>query len=564
MISNINLQIKDFDIYSNKIGLFYNNKEHLSSYFGLTLTFLYCSILIVLFGYYAIEIINKKQLKIYNSDKYPEDIYSINLNNDLFYFAFGVENPKTGSVFMDETVYYPLAVYTEVIKENNKWKNNIQKNLELEKCNISKFSNEYQTFFKSNTLSNYYCIKDFNGVKLSGSYTYDETAYIKILLYPCINTTENNNHCKSKDIIDYYFSKTYISFLMKDIGITPKNYENPTTPLINNLFTTIGKSYYKEKIIYYKIKEVVSDVGIFTNHLETKNYLKYDREFDSFYMRDAEEFYNGDSICRILIRLSDTIEVQNRIYGKLSEVFATTGGYIQIVNIIFSIIAFIFNKYNMKSTLIEDLFCYNLQKNKLILKNDIEKLNKYNNYKNNAAIFVSRLKSNQLFNENNNKIMNFKSSLNIHEKQLISDDAKNKKVTEELKLDNLKNISGPEYSCNKILNENNLSIDKNKLKSINSVILLNNRSRLLKINDNINYNLDNDLDNSKLFDFKFNIFKYCFYYLFKNRENKEFELYKYGIQMLTNQLDIINVFTTNFFFDNYLKKKDNFKRYDNF
>ena len=562
MVSNTNLHLKDFGIYSNKIGLFYNNKENLSSYFGLMFTFFYFSILVALFGYYAIEIINKKQLKVYNSDKYPEDIPSIDLNNDLFYFAFGVEEPKITSVFMDETIYYPLAIYSEAIKENNKWKKKTEKNLELEKCNISKFNKIYQTSFinnNNNTLSTYYCIKDFNGLKLAGSFTYDQTSYIKILLFPCINTTENNNHCKSKEIIDYYFSGTYISFLMKNIGITPNNYENPTTSIINNLYTTIGKSFYKEKIIYYKIQEVVSDVGIFTNRFETKKYLKFDREFDSFYMKNEEKFYDGDTFCRIIIRISDTIEVQNRIYGKISEVLATTGGYIQMINIIFTVVVYLFNKYNMKYTLIENLFCYDIQKNKLIFKNDFEKSNRNNNYKNRAAILLSNFNNNQNSDEDN-KILNLKNSIKIQGKQLIIVGANNKKTNEQLKLDDLRNISRPEYSCNKILNDNNsASIDMNKLKNFNSVVLLNNKSRLIKINNNINQNLDKDWSKSKLYDFKINFFKYYFYHCFKNTENKEFELYQYGIEMLTNQLDIINVFNTNFFFENYFTKINNIK-----
>ena len=554
MSSNINFQLKDLDIYSNKIGLFYNNKENLSSYFGLILTCLYSLSLVGLFTYYTNEAIKKRNLKVYSSDQYPEGTPSINLNNDIFYFAFGVEDPIHTTVYINETIYYPEVVYHDSVKENNQWRNKVKKKLELEKCNISKFSEGHQKLFKNNDLSTYYCVKDFNGIKLAGSYTYDEIAYLKIFLYPCKNTTENNNHCQSKDIIDSYLSEAYFSSLMENIGLTPTNYENPTTPTINNIYTTIGKTIFRERILYYKIEEIVSNVGIFGENIETKKYLKYDKESETFYIRDPEEFYNGNSICQIHVRLSDTIEVQNRIYGKISDVLSTTGGYMQLINLVFSVISYIYNKYHMKYTLIENLFCYNLEKNKLILKYDFEKSNKYKNYKNDFSIYVSNFKNN--ITAATNKILNFKSSFNL-QKQSIIDDERNKKIDKFFKLGNSKSISRPEHSFNKILNESNsVSVDMNKMKNVNSVILLNKRNRLMKINDYVNNSLDNGYTKSisKLDYFKLNFFKYCFYHFYKNTEKKEFELYQYGIGMVVNQLDIINVFNNNFFCDNYLKK----------
>ena len=563
MVSNINCQLKDLDIYTNKIGLFYNNKENLSSYFGLILTCLYSLLLVGLFAYYTNEVISKQNPKVSNSDKYPEGTPSINLNNDIFYFAFGAENPNTTSVYIDETVYYSEVIYHEMIKKNNKWKNKVKKNLELERCNISKFSKGHQRLFKNNNLSSYYCVKDFNGMKLTGSYAYGEVAYFKILFYRCKNTTENNNHCKSKEIIDSYLSGGYASFLMENIGLTPTNYENPTTSIINDIYTMIGNNFYKEKIIYYKIEEIESNVGIFNNDIETKRYLKFDREYETFNVKKIEELDNDTDnlICSTFIRLSDTIEVQNRVYGKISEVLATTGGYMQMINLIFSMIAYIYNKYNMKSTLIENLFCYNLQRSKLILKYDFEKSNKYKNYKNDFSIFVSHFKNNKTAVVSNNKILNFKSPLNFQKQSIIGDE-QNKNTNKQYKLGNLKSISKQERSFNKILNESNsASIDMNKIKNVNSVILLNKRNRLIKINDNVNNNFGKDCTNShsKLDDFKLNFFKYYFYHCFKNTENKEFELYQYGIGMVVNQLDIINVFNTNFFCDNYLKKMNNTK-----
>ena len=399
--------IKDFDIYNNRIGLFLNNKPNLGSYFGLTLTFFYCIFFIILLIFCTMDDINKTQLKVYNSIRYPTETPSIKLYNDLFYFAFGAEDPITTSVFIDETIYYPEVIYYESIKKNNDWFNIEEKYLEIEKCNINKFSNGHKLLFKNNSLSTNYCIKDLNNLKLSGSYSYNEISYIKINLYPCKNSTENNNNCKPQNIIDKYLSSSYISIQMEDIGITPTNYNNPTIPTIKDLYTTIGKSFFKEMSIYYKIVEIENDIGLFNTNIKTNEYIKFDKEYDTMYIRDETEYYNSEPICRVILQLSDTIDVHNRIYGKISEVFAKIGGFMQFINTLFGVLSFFFNRYNLDTTLIDNLFNYNLAKNKLILKHNIEKSNKYEEYKSNILIPSAyfKKKNHHNFSKTNKKVI---------------------------------------------------------------------------------------------------------------------------------------------------------------
>lgn len=56
-----------FDIYSKKITFFYNNKEKISSYFGLFLTIIYILVSLILFIYYFIVTIERSQMKVYDS-----------------------------------------------------------------------------------------------------------------------------------------------------------------------------------------------------------------------------------------------------------------------------------------------------------------------------------------------------------------------------------------------------------------------------------------------------------------------------------------------------------------
>ena len=575
--------IKDFDIYSKNIGLFFNNKNSLSSYFGLTLTFFYCILFIILFVYYTVETINKTNLKVYNSIRYPTETPSITLNNDLFYLAFGAEDPKNTSVYIDETIYYPKVIYFYSIKENDDWRTIEKKYLEIEKCNISKFSKRHRLLFKNNTLSTNYCIKDFNNLKLIGSYSYNELAFIQIILYPCKNTTENNNHCKPQNIIDNFLTASYISVQLEDIGLTPTDYNNPTIPIIQDLYTSIGKSFYKEMLIFYKIVEIENDIGLFYKNTETKKFIKFDREFDTMHMLNESEYYNGGALCTVNIRLSDTIEVNNRIYGKMSEVFTTTGGYMQFLNLFFSLLSFIFNNYNMKSTLIDNLFNYNSHKNKLILKHNIEKLNKYEEYKNNILIPTAYFKKKS---QNNLKLNKKINPTQTEKRKEINNDVNNIKRNDkprdsktEIKF-NPSSIPKSEHFDINAINFNNVNkmVFTEKIIGNSSIYALNknnNLENILCLNKNIN-NIDLRRNvfkknqkihaiNINVNSFKFNILEYYFYKSCKRvYYKKQFVLYEYGLEVIKNQLDIINIFNAIFCFNNLLKRVRNIDSDDSF
>ena len=90
-------------------------------------------------------------------------------------------------------------------------------------------------------------------------------------------------HCKSKDIIEQYLSSTYISFQMEDFDISPTNYENPTIPIIQSLFTSFGKTLIVKEYIYRTKPNCVVFI-VPTNALayEVENDLRTNSSFDDY------------------------------------------------------------------------------------------------------------------------------------------------------------------------------------------------------------------------------------------------------------------------------------------
>ncbi len=75
------------------------------------------------------------------------------------------------------------------------------------------------TFFTKGELNNSYCLKNFNySLTLVWGVGQQKKSYIRIKIFPCVNSNENNNNCKSPDIIDKIMLNGYFSILIKELA----------------------------------------------------------------------------------------------------------------------------------------------------------------------------------------------------------------------------------------------------------------------------------------------------------------------------------------------------------
>ena len=271
----------DLDMYSKKIGLFYKNRERVGSKFGFCLIMAYIIISLGLFIFYTLKTIRRTDIKVHDSTMYRKDNTNINIDPNLFYFAFGVENPKTATRFIDETIYYPKVTFFEKVKEGSSLKTVEERTLEIERCKQEKFGEKYQNLLVQGELNDSYCINDIN-LTLARGFKNDRISYIKIGIHACVNTTENNNHCKPKEVIDKHISGTFFSLLAKDIGLDPSNYLDPIIPTMQDLHTTIDKSFFRDFVLYFGLTEVETDAGLFYEKIHKESYMNFIKQHKHF------------------------------------------------------------------------------------------------------------------------------------------------------------------------------------------------------------------------------------------------------------------------------------------
>ena len=531
------------DIYSKQIGFFFNNKDKIGTNFGLFLTIIYIFISSFFFIFYLVDTLKRTNLNVYDSTIYSQDIPIANINPNTLYFAFGLEDPKTSNRFIDETIYFVKLLFFDREKINGEFVTINRIELESEPCKEEKFGEEYKNLFSPGELNNSYCIKDFN-LSLVGGYEFKKFSYLRIRIYPCINSTENDNHCKPQDIIDNYIKGGYFSILTKDIGLNPSNISYPVIYTLQDLYTTIDKSMYRDFILYYGITEIKSDMGLFFENLETKKYLKFRKEVQSFFFRDESEYYSGKAMCSIDFRLDEFVYIQKRAYSKIQETFSIIGGYMQLITNIFSLISFLSNRIFPELKILNGIFNYNLNKKKITMKirslKDLTIMSSSNNLyfpSKKVNLVTNNSTQNNIINNSGNSLIEIDNNIPTHtnfiNRRKNRTFIKAKKDGKDNKKNNMKtnysiklNLCGQDKRSNKntVINHSYrysfANFCQNKIKNVNNTNFLN------EYVDKINFTF-----------FEY----YCLRKLSKKKN--DIELFKRGLSLYKKRMDIINVFT---------------------
>jgi hypothetical protein len=416
--------------------------------------------------------------------------------------------------------------------------------LKIEKCQQEKFGSNYQHLFTNGEFNNSYCINKFD-FELKGGFIYENLSLINIDIFPCKNSTENNFHCKPQEVIDSYLKGGYFSILLKDIGLNPNNYSYPTLPTVQDIFTTVSSQFYRNLILFYEITEIKTDSGIFFENIQRKRYLKFYEKNDILFLRDQQHYYNGESIIGIQIRLSDNIHLQSREYKKMHNVFASTGGYMRMLNAIFLFLSLIPSKYLFDNLIIGKLFDFDIPNN--IIINKLYKKNiRFNwislkhelNIPKRSKSFEASKRGQNIFEDS--KTSNLKSINNNNKENVINDYKSEKKKNKINKkyflLEKSLNLS----SLEKINNHTKFEIlpFKNNFlkKNINQINTEKNNNNKIIIEPKKRENATMENKN-----FKLSLLDYLFMGGYK-KKSKAYSLFLKGILIFKEKLDIINLF----------------------
>jgi len=515
--------LKDIDFFGKLPELYIKGKPKQPTIIGRAFTVIFIILYIIIFAYKLYRMFIRLDITFYDSYSTTEETPSINITNENFYLLFSVYN-DSGLPFIDETVYYPMAYFVEGDLEK----------IELERCNIDKIGSKYKQLLSEVDLDNYYCLSNVNYTLLG----YINS--IKILLFPCKNNTENNDHCKPKEIIDEYLNGKTLEVQFEDILITPLNFDSPVKERINLIYTSIFKTFGQYMYTEMQLVNIETSTNIigfdFLSNPKTDYFIKYySLEIIPQPGYDLNDETNNYPIVEIEFQLNEKILLEKRQYIQLIDVLGEVGGLMEIIFSFFGLLCSFVTDILYKKSIANNLFSFDLRKKMISLKKGKDLIFRINSNKNKEEKNVGSILTSQ--NTNINKINK--------ERLLIMDTLNDKEISDKMSenyLINKKNILEINPYGNKANKENydNHSV-KNHAKELNksksrpflNISKKNNKSILVPDNKN-------DMIINK-FNLKDTLIILCFCY--KNKKNNINKiLLDETMNIIIEKLDIFNLF----------------------
>ena len=587
--------LTDFDLFGKIPEFYYKGKSKKSSILGIVLTILYIILYIAFLIYKLVRMFKREDVTFYDSYVF-NGIPSIALTNNEFYGGFGM-----GGI-IDEKMYWLNVTYNSEWYENGVKKTKVIP-LETEKCKLDWFGPDYRDIFADQNVENYYCIKDFSGMVLEGYSNLERYSYFNVKFYPCVGKTKDGEDCYDNTTLAKFFTYNYVELKFQDMDVNPTNYKIPivrkmidmNSPVFKDLFQLI---YSYLQIVNIETDEDITGLNFFSDTIKKEQYLRYDNSFliASPLLYGAPLEGPNRPIADVTLQLAAKVLTEKREYVQLIDVLGDVGGLMEILFTLLHLISSFATEILYDKDLVNSLFSFDLNKKFVVFNyikiqkrksrlsnfninginyNDINDLNKINTIKLKEKLNESELESNKNieiyskeknnnielnnnnFNISNNNSLN-KNTLSTTRKKLIK---KRNNFNNNYNFNNYyKNISIKNsrtnllQSKNSSSNNNNHINNTNNIKNENKVSFEDKNNNINDINKNKN---NNDKNIEKIYnraitteekqekDLKsvyINNFLVCFFSCMSKKKNLNKILIEEGSQILSERLDIINMF----------------------
>ena len=347
--------IKEIDFFGKLPEFYLKGKPKLATWFGRIFTYIFIIFYIVIFCYKLIRMYQRLDITFYDSYSNIDEIPEIKVTHDNFSVVFAVFN-ENGEPFIDRSIYYPKAYF---IHEDR------QDDINIEICNPNKINNKYKQYLKDYSINNFYCLTDID-------YTFKP--YINSLIvkiYPCKNDSDNDIVCDTNANIDESLHNNIFMIYFEDIILTPVNYDEPIKERINSRYSDIYKNlgqYLYTELQLVRIETSTNIIGFdFLTEPRVEEFIKFDKELSYAYPYNSDDI-NNDYFVAFEVQLNDKILLEKREYIKLIDVLGEIGGFMEMINSLFSLIcSFIVDMlYERKIT--NNLFSFNIDKKLILIK----------------------------------------------------------------------------------------------------------------------------------------------------------------------------------------------------
>jgi hypothetical protein len=349
---------RSLDIVSPKIELLHLGSTNLKTYIGSILTLIIVIFFIYSISYFGSDLILREQpitryskeysnsSRIYLKD-YPIRVLVTDglggiLPRDKFmrvqgtYFKLGFNNKDNfvnfGYLFMEpcRDEFIPSGLLA-IAKSSGE----------------SKFNNSLCINPSKYILTNGTVVQE--DIFIQNTFSATESTYIKINLFPCVNTTENNSTCLPTDEQNEMVGRTTLVTAFFDSYIDYSNYDKPETYFAARVATQLtNEDTKKAHFLTLKQTKIKTDSGIVMENSNERTIMQVDSV--------KTDIYNGNNFYKFQIDGNNVNDLHVRKYIKVQDIIASIGGLIKFLFIIASLSVEFFGKLGMRLEIINSLY----------------------------------------------------------------------------------------------------------------------------------------------------------------------------------------------------------------
>ena len=374
----------------------------------------------------------------------------------------------------------------------------------------------------------------------------------------CVNNT--GIQCKNDTEIKNAINRKNMHVFFEDFDLTPFDYEKPVKEKLTLNTCPIRMDEFQTFVGYFQLVNIETENNLFGfeafSDIKSEKYIIY----HSTLIMNYEMMPGQAEVSTYNILLKENTLNNLRTYTQFIDVLGDVGGLMEVIESIFGVIATLVADILYDKTMVNNLFTFDMNNYSIKIKN---KPNLNNN-----NIF-HEIKTSYL----NNELKKENSKNQYEEKEInISKNTSRRTIANKKQKFNFKKYYFQDINNNNIYNIGNSEKSTSNSKNISSIKMLK-KNFIYNSNKEISedakvYNFESPaeekvIDQRKIIN-KINTNLLCIYFCFcfvRKRENFGNALLDEAMNIITEKLDIYNMFR-NFYFIDELKKTSNYEYKD--
>ena len=561
---------KEIDLFGKEPDIYYKGKQRKTTWMGRICTWIYIFIYIFFLIYKLVRMFKRLDVSFSETNSSTGGLPKIHLNKELFTYGLALSDDY-GFPIYDETIYFPEAFLVGK-RTINGIPQPIYAPIEFGICDINDFGKNFQQFTASLDLKKYYCFKNLD-IDFEGYTSAENFTSILINIKRCKIKDKYGNPCKDDTIIDSALNGKNLIIFSEDFELVPYNYKKPVKEKFTVNNCPIRLDQLQTFVGYYQLVDIQTENNLFGfeafSNIKSEKYIIYHSALIMAY----QNFPGMQEVMTYNIMLKENTLTNRRTYTQFIDVLGDVGGLMEVVESVFGVMCLLVADILYDKTMVNNLFSFDLNsysirvKNKLknkIIVNDVKILNLNN--KNDNSIHNNEIYNNNLVNSDK-KIIEISKNNTIKKDKPSSNKAKLQAKKTFNPADNNSNININSSERSSYLKKSTIKIPK---KSIFEPKIKNedfNGAELniedVKIYDNEKQITDKIINPKRLIK-KIDTNIFCTYFCFccvRKRQNFGNVLLDEAMDIITDKLDIYNMFR-NFYFIDDIKAKWNYEYKD--